>query len=168
MLNPFWLSVPFVGQMLFMAADELWFHKRRGLPRWERIGHPLDTLTVVLCLTWILCIRPNHQTAVVFVALAVFSCVFVTKDEPVHRRYCSAAEQWLHAILFILHPIVLASAGLLWPAAWGISVGSFLWPVQFSGFERAFLTFACALMIGFGIYQFVFWNLIWHPKKPSR
>ena len=167
MLNPFWLSMPFVVQMLFMAADELWFHKKRGLSRWERIGHPLDTLTVVVCLTWILCIQPNQRTAVVYVALAVFSCVFVTKDEPVHRRYCSATEQWLHAVLFILHPIVLASAGLLWPAAWGVSGGSFLWSMRFSGFERAFLTFTCALMIGFGIYQFVFWNLLWRPKKPA-
>ena len=90
MLNSYWLSVPFILQMLCMAADELWFHRRRGLPRWERIGHPLDTLTVVLCLAWILCVQPTHRTVLVFVALAVFSSVFVTKDEPVHWRRCSA------------------------------------------------------------------------------
>jgi len=167
MLNSYWLSVPFALQMVFMAADEFWFHRKRGLPRWERIGHPLDTLTVILCLAWILCIQPNHRTVIAFFALAVFSCVFITKDEAVHKRYCSAAEMWLHAILFILHPIALASAGLLWLAIWNGSPGLFPRIVQFCGYERAFLLFICALMLGFGIYQFIFWNLLWEPKKAA-
>jgi len=156
MLNSYWLTLPFMLQMLCMAADELYFHKRRGLPRWERIGHPLDTLTVVLCLGWILAVAPSRQAVGVFVGLAVFSCVFVTKDEKVHRSHCSAGEHWLHALLFMLHPIVLLSAALLWPS------------VRKPGLERAFLIFTCALMIGFGIYQFIFWNLLWHRKENAR
>jgi hypothetical protein len=160
-----WLAVPFALQMICMAADEFYFHRRRGLPRWERIGHPLDTLTVVVCLSWILLAQPSRGNIAVFVALAVFSSLFVTKDEPVHRRYCPAAEQWLHAILFMLHPIVLASAGLLWPGIWGGSYGPFQEILRFSGYERVLLGFMCALMIGFGIYQFVFWNVLWNRKK---
>ncbi len=167
MLNSCWLAVPFILQMVCMAADEFWFHKKRGLPRWERIGHPLDTLTVLLCLFWILRVRPNRFSVCIFVVLAVFSCIFVTKDEPVHRRYCSAAEQWLHALLFMLHPLVLASAGLLWPALWA-SPGLLSGMVRFSGLERPLVLCACALMLGFGIYQFVFWNLQWRPDKTVR
>jgi hypothetical protein len=164
MLNAYWLSLPFVLLMLFTAVDEFWFHWRRGLPRWERIGHPFDTLTVVLCLAWILCMPPGHRTAAVFCALSVLSCVFVTKDEPVHKRYCSAGEMWLHAIMFMLHPLMLASAGLLWSAHSGLFPGI----IQPSGFERPFLIIACSLMLAFGIYQSVFWNLLWHPKKATR
>ena len=168
------MSAPFIFQMLCMAADEFWFHRKRGLPRWERIGHPLDTLTVVLCLAWILCVQPSRRSALVFFFLAAFSSIFVTKDEPVHRRYCFAAEQWLHALLFILHPVVLASAALLWPGIWQggtpmrDSSNRLFSIVRFSGFERPFLIFACALMIGFGVYQFVFWNLLWDSKINSR
>jgi hypothetical protein len=158
MLNPYWLSVPFLLQMLCMIADEFWFHRKRGLPRWERIGHPLDTLTVVLCLAWTIFIQPTRRTALGFFLLAAFSSIFVTKDEPVHRRYCSAAEQWLHSVLFTLHPLVLASAALLWSS-------SCLPIVRPSCFERPFLIFSSVLMIGFGIYQFVFWNLLWDSKK---
>ncbi len=164
MLNPFWLYTPFFLQMICMAADELWFHRKRGLPQWERIGHPLDTLTVVLCLVWILSVQPHRHAVAVFVILAIFSCIFVAKDEPVHRRYCSAAEQWLHALLFMLHPMVLASAALLWPATWSNS-GLFSGIVRFTGFERVSLIFICAMMLGFGVYQFVFWNLLWRPPK---
>jgi hypothetical protein len=167
MLNSYWLFTPFILQMLFMAADEFWFHQKRGLPRWERIGHPLDTLTVLLCLSWILCVQPSHRTVTVFVVLAVLSCLFVTKDEPVHKRCCTAAEMWLHAILFILHPVALASAGLLWPAIWRGSTGLFSM-IRFSGFEQPFLVVVCVLMLGFGIYQFIFWNLLWHPKETAR
>jgi len=153
--------------MLFVAGDEFWFHTRRGLPRWERIGHPLDTLTVVLLLAWILFVAPAYGTVVVFLVLVVFSCIFITKDEAVHKRYCSTAEMWLHSILFMLHPIMLASAGLLWPALWSAASGVSTWIVRPLGFERAFLSSACSLMILFGFYQFVFWNLLWHPKKAA-
>jgi hypothetical protein len=168
MLNSHWLFAPFILQMLCMAGDEFWFHRKRGLPRWERIGHPLDTLSVVLCMAWILSVPPDRRAALAFVALAVFSSIFVTKDEPVHRRLCSAAEQWVHAVLFLLHPVVLASAALLWPGIWSESPSQILSLVRFSGFEHSFLASACALMIGFGVYQFVFWNLPWHSKKSAR
>jgi hypothetical protein len=167
MLNSYWLIVPFALQALLMAVDELRFHRRRGLPRWERIGHPLDTLTVAVCLAWILFTQPNHRTVIVFFAMAVFSCVFVTKDEPVHRRCCSAAEMWLHAFLFILHPVTLAIAGIFWSAMGNGSPALFAGFVRFSGFERTFLTLTCAFMVLFGIYQFVFWNLAWQPKKTT-
>lgn len=168
MLSSYWLAVPVILQMLCMAADELWFHRNRGLPQWERIGHPLDTLTVILCLAWILYVQPTRQNVIVWVVLAIFSCIFVTKDEPVHLRRCSAGEQWLHALLFTLHPLVLACAAFLWPAIQSASPLGSWYLIRFSGFERAFLTFVCALMIGFGVYQFAFWNLLWRPKKNAQ
>ena len=151
--------------MVVVAADEFWFHRRRGLPRWERYGHPLDTLTVVLSLAWVLFVAPIYSTVAVFVILAVFSCIFVTKDEPVHKRYCSAAEMWLHSILFMLHPMMLTSAGLLWPIIWNRTSGFSNWVVRPEGFERSFLSLICFVMALFGLYQLIFWNLLWHPKK---
>jgi hypothetical protein len=158
MLNSYWLTIPFALQIFFMALDEFRFHRERGLPRWEKIGHPLDALTVILCLTWILLRPPDHRSAAVFFGLAVFSCLFVTKDEPVHQRCCSAGEHWIHAVLFMLHPITLASAGLLWPAVWRPS----------TGFERVFVSAICVLMVGFGIYLSVFWNLVWRPQNQAK
>ncbi len=158
MLKFYWLALPFILQMLFMAVDEFRFHRRRELPRWERIGHPLDALTVILCLAWILSKLPTPRAVTVYIGLAIFSCLFVTKDEPVHKRYCSAGELWIHAILFMLHPATLVSAGFLWPAIWNTP----------PGFERSFLLIVCAMMISFGIYLFVFWNLVWHPKKAAQ
>ncbi len=168
MLKSYWLSVPFIIQMLCMAADEFCFHRKRGLPRWERIGHPLDTLTVISCLLWIIFVQPTRLAVLAFVAMAVFSSAFVTKDEPIHRVHCTAAEQWIHAILFLLHPIVLGCAALLWPAVAGSVPPQFSWAIQYSGFERPFLIGTCLLMIGFGIYQFVFWNLLWRPNETSQ
>src|ERR1051325_10514494 len=98
-----------------MVVDEVWYHRRRGLPRWERLGHPLDTLTVAIVYAWALAHpHPERGGLAGYVALAAFSCLFVTKDEPIHRRVCSAGETWLHAVLFILHPVVFLAFGLLW------------------------------------------------------
>src|SRR5690242_7095197 len=138
------LFVPLGLQGLAMAVDEAWFHRRRGLPRWERIGHPLDTLTIAACLGWLLAIAPGAPGAVpVYVALAVVSTLFVTKDEAVHARTCTAGEHWIHAVLFALHPIVLAAFGLLW---WTGHTGV--------------LAIELALVGGFLVYQVVYWNVV--------
>ena len=136
--------IPLVLQALAMAVDEGWYHHRRELPRWERIGHPLDTLTIAICLAWLLATRPGHPAALpVYAALAIASCLFVTKDEAVHARLCSAGEHWLHAILFVLHPIVLAAFAVLWGTD-----------------HRGLLVGQLALTTAFGAYQVVRWNAI--------
>jgi len=134
--------VPIVLQGVVMVVDEGWFHRARGLPRWERIGHPLDTLTIILCLAWLLATTPATPAALpVYVVLSVFSTLFVTKDEPVHARLCSPGEHWLHAVLFVLHPIVLAAFGYLW---WTGAVGLLLGQL--------------GIAIAFMAYQVIYWN----------
>ena len=167
MLSSSFLLLPFGLQMFCMAFDELYFHRRRGLPRWERIGHPLDTLTVVICLLWLLSVPPGSGAVAIYAGLAIFSCLFVTKDEWVHLKHCPAAEQWVHALLFALHPLVLLSTGLLWPAAHGIGSA---WPgwIRYTGEERSILTALCAVVLGFGIFQFIYWNLLWRAPEAAK
>jgi 2-polyprenyl-6-hydroxyphenyl methylase/3-demethylubiquinone-9 3-methyltransferase len=131
--------VPIGLQALAMIVDEAYFHHRRELPRWERLGHPLDTLTIVLCLVWLLL----GGGMSIYIALAIASTLFVTKDEWVHKEHCSAGEHWLHAVLFALHPIVLAAFGYL---AW-------------RG-ETTLLTAQLAITVAFMLYQLVYWNLV--------
>lgn len=141
------LLLPFVVQAAAIVVDEGAFHRRRGLPRWERIGHPLDTLTMTACYAWLLLARPSTTSGLGFVALAAFSCLFVTKDELVHARRCSPAEHWTHAVLFVIHPVVLAVAAFAWwthdPAA------------------RALLGFQLAATAAFAAYQTLYWNGPW-------
>lgn len=143
------LLIPFVLQGAAMFVDELVFHRRRGLPRWERIGHPLDTATVVLCFAWLLLAKPSSSNAMIFVGLAAFSCLFITKDEPVHKVRCSATEQWLHSVLFVLHPIVLGAAGWAW------------WTQQ----HLTVLTVQLGLVLAFGLHQLIYWNGPWQPQR---
>jgi 2-polyprenyl-6-hydroxyphenyl methylase / 3-demethylubiquinone-9 3-methyltransferase len=142
------VAIPIAAQALAMVVDEGWFHRRRGLPRWERIGHPLDTLTIVMCLAWLVITSPSSTTLGVYIGLATFSTLFVTKDEPVHAKLCGAGEHWLHAMLFVLHPIVLAAFGLLW---WcGATT-----PVVMQ----------LGVAIAFALYQVIYWNVV--RKDPA-
>jgi hypothetical protein len=129
-------------QALAMIVDERIFHRRRGLPRWERVGHPLDTLTVLGCLAFLFATRPTPRTAAVYGALVIASSLFVTKDEPVHTRLCSAGEHWVHAVLFVLHPTVLFGAGSLW----------------WTGRLVPIVAVEVAGTVAFGVYQLVYWN----------
>jgi 2-polyprenyl-6-hydroxyphenyl methylase/3-demethylubiquinone-9 3-methyltransferase len=135
--------VPIALQAVAMLVDEGYFHRRRDLPRWERIGHPLDTLTISICLAWLLLVPPTSNHLHIYVALAIGSTLFVTKDEGVHTRLCSTGEHWLHAVLFALHPIVLAAFGWLW----------------WSG-ELGLLALQLAITLAFMTYQIVYWNVL--------
>jgi hypothetical protein len=156
-------TLPLAAQGLLMGADELWFHRRRGLPLWERIGHPIDTGSVLACLgfAWLCPVSP--ATLWTYLTLAAFSCALVTKDEPVHAVRCSAAEHWIHAALFVLHPIVLAVSALLWtareqhPIAEVVGRSSGL-AVPDAALAGAVLLAQGALVTGFGLYQALYWS----------
>ncbi len=143
------LVAPAALQGAAMLVDELLFNRARGLPKWERIGHPLDTLTVVAAYAWALLHRPTHGALVGYAILAGFSCFFVTKDEPVHSRLCNAGEMWIHALQFVLHPIVFVAFALLWVR----------------GQHPLILDFWAAATAAWGLYQVVYWNLVWRPRR---
>ena len=148
-MHPLALALPvFALQGILLVADEFLFHRRREVPRWERIGHPLDTFMVLVTLSLTLFLPPRMPWIGLFCALAVLSSLFVTKDEWVHARLCLPAEQWLHSVLFLLHPVVFFAAWTLWKAG-----------------ETPWLAAQCLLVTGSMIYQTVYWNGPWAPSE---
>ncbi len=137
------LLLPAALQGLVMSVDELVFHRKRGLPRWERWGHPLDTLTAALCYAWLVVVPARSTNALpVYVALCAFSCLFITKDEFVHARLCEPLETWLHAVLFVLHPLVFLAFFVVW----------------YSGEHEWVIKAALASTLGLLSYQIAYWN----------
>lgn len=129
--------------------DEFYFHRRRGLPKWEVIGHPVDTLTVILCLLFLAWTERTPTTEIIYYAMAIGSCLCVTKDEWVHKKVCTGGEMWLHAVLFILHPLTLFVAMNEWEDS-----------------RAAFVAVAGGVTI-YLFYQIIYWNLIEvHRRKP--
>ena len=138
------LLLPALLQGLAMFVDEFVFHRRRGLPRWERLGHPLDTLTVASCYGWLVAMPASRPHALgVYVGLCAFSCLFITKDELVHAKLCEPLETWLHAVLFVLHPMVFLGFGVIW----------------LSGTEARVLKAALLSTLAVLAYQFLYWNV---------
>jgi hypothetical protein len=129
------------------------FHRGRGLPRWERIGHPLGTLTIAGCLSWLLAVPRAEATAVtlpLYLVLAAGSTWFVVKDEVVHAQAprCTAGERMAHAMLFVLHPAALAAF-------------AYLWWIDAS----ALLVGQLGVALAFMAYQAIYWNLGWNPWR---
>ncbi len=145
----FLVLLPMILQGLVMFVDEFYFHRLRGLPLWERLGHPLDTLTVLACFGWLIFNPLQESSLGAWIGCASLSCLWVTKDEWIHHRYCSASEAWLHALLFILHPICFFSVGWM---AW---VGGYEWLIKIQAI----------LLTLFMAYQLIYWNILWRPKK---
>ncbi|MFS8564283.1 MAG: hypothetical protein LVR00_08275 [Rhabdochlamydiaceae bacterium] len=165
----YWLIiVPFIVQLIAMSIDEGYFHWKRGLPKWERIGHPIDTLSVVICFLFVFFVPFSSGALKIFIGLAAISCLLVTKDEFVHKHVCPASENWLHALLFINHPIILTATGLIWCATSSPAIPQ--WIVNWLGQSkelRAFLVFQIIGSSLFMIYQIVYWNFIWKEKQKA-
>lgn len=158
----FWLlMIPVALQGLAFAADELIFHRRRGLPKWERLGHPMDTLSIMVPLIFAFSSHYSVARLSVFAALGLASCLFVTKDEFVHAALCDPKEQWLHSVLFVLHPLLFVSIGILWYLEYsGI-------PVTPGGDFKMFLTGQLAFMASVFTYQILYWSVLW-PRKQAQ
>ncbi|MNJ93349.1 hypothetical protein D3C87_110280 [compost metagenome] len=133
-----------------ILLDEFFFHRKRGLPRWERIGHPFDTMTVIACLMFLYFFDRTPLTENIYIGMAVFSSICVTKDEWIHRKYCTAEEMWLHAILFMMHPLVLYTAMVEWETA-----------------RPAFLMLSAGVFVFF-VYQIVYWNFVEGKLRQTR
>lgn len=155
--------IPFIVQAFAIGFDEYYFHIKRGLPLWERIGHPIDTFSVLSCFLFALFIPYSPLALKWYIALAVFSCLMVTKDEWVHKHHCPGSEHWLHALLFINHPIILTAVGLIWATPPWIQK----WLTQ-PQMLHSFLLMQAAFTALFFSYQVIYWNFIWKEKQVSR
>lgn len=157
--------VPYLIQSLALAVDEFILHHRRGLPRWERWGHPLDTLSVLLVNAIALFFSFSQNFLFLFVLLGFFSCIFVTKDEWVHSKKCSAFEHWLHGILFVCHPLTFVSTSFFWilrdrPTNVGFDLAA-------SQTGAVVLVGQVLLLSVFFAYQIIYWNFVRPPACDS-
>lgn len=163
----------FALHALGMLVDEAWYHRRRGLPRWERWGHPLDTLTVLLCYGLALALPGTRGNLTVYIAAAAFSTLFITKDEWVHARACPGGEMWLHAVLFALHPVLLGLAGAFMLES-RMMEHNVMGSAGFAGFGRGHDLFGRFLAVQTGLtalflgYQLLYWNGPWKPALPPQ
>ena len=137
------VSALLLVQVIVMTADEFVFHRTRGLGRFERVGHVVDTGVYFFAVIIPALFLPTKTALTIFAIIAVISSLVITKDEPVHARECGGKEQWCHAVLFILHGVLLISIGALWYAA----------P------QSVLLKILPVLVFSWGFYQFYYWNI---------
>jgi hypothetical protein len=139
-----YLYLPFIIQGILMGVDER-LHQKRGLSLWEKLGHPLDSLTVFIPLTLAGLRDYSKDRLTVFIVFSVFSCLFITKDEFVHSEECSPFENWLHAVLFVLHPMIFLCTAIIWKYH----------PTN------EFLSLQPLMVGAFMIYQILRWSIPW-------
>lgn len=117
-------------------------------------------------MAYVLWVPFSTSTVILYGALALFSSLFVTKDEFVHNEHCPASEQWLHALLFLLHPITLIAAGFIWPVASNIEVPAWLSQLLDNKEAlRSFLVYQLSAMGLFFLYQTIYWNFVYDHQQ---
>tara|TARA_Y100000389_G_C17069494_1_gene321282 strand:- start:64 stop:501 length:438 start_codon:yes stop_codon:yes gene_type:complete len=125
-------------QGVLMFCDEF-IHHQRGLGLWERVGHPIDSFFFLLPFIYTQLFTNTN----IFIILCLFSSLLITKDEFVHSKECEAKEQWLHSVLFVLHPIALYG----------------LWYAWVNNLNQIIQVQSVIIFI-FILYQIIYWNFI--------
>lgn len=148
------LLLPALFQSALLLFDEFYYHRKRELPKWERIGHPLDTLSVLFCLLWLLHSSYSTTNLIIYLFFMLISAIFITKDELIHSKLCSGGEHWIHSLLYILHPVWMATNAWTW----------YLWQ-QGNGEIAWILKFQILIIIPFLFYQFLYWNFILNSNR---
>lgn len=143
------LYYPFILQGAFMTVDEFLFHERRGLPQWEKIGHPVDSFFTFLTLAIPAVFTFNELMLRVYIGFSIFSCLLITKDEFIHSGRCTKAEHWIHAVLFLLHPLVFTTTAVIWMKSEG----------------SIFLKIQPFIVGGFMFYQIIRWSVPWSKLR---
>ena len=140
-----------------MLIDEFYFHQKRGLPQWERIGHPIDTFSVLLCFFIVFFFPMTNITLIIYAILFTISCLIIIKDEAIHLKYCNKYEQYLHAAVFVFHPIILINLFLSWSS---FSFSPYLFFNTFSSLNLKYIvSFQFISIILFFLYQIFYWNI---------
>jgi len=127
-------------QGILLMYDDLVLHRQRGLPRWERIGHPIDALFFSMPIG-LAALGGSATPSGLYWALSILSCIIVLKDEWVHVGRIGALEATLHAALFVIHPVTLIAAWRL--AQTGHTFG---------------LLLAFIALLGVVFFQTLYWN----------
>ncbi len=128
------------GSLMFV--DEFKFHRERGLKKWERLGHPIDSLFFLIPFLYTMTyIDTQSQNLYSFIGLCGLSCLTVTKDEFIHAEECAASEHWLHSVLFIIHPVALFGLWLAWK----------------NNFQ-SIIQVQSTIIFLFMLYQIIYWN----------
>jgi len=153
-------GLPFALQGLAMLVDEFGCHRRRPVPRWEWLGHALDTLVFLACAAVPALLPPTPAHLRLFAGLALASCLVIGKDEWVHQRFCPAGEHWLHAVLFSLHPLVLVAMACLWTGSAPAGLATPPW-------ARDLLRLEAVLAAGFLVLQLVHGRFLPRPPAPE-
>lgn len=141
---------------ILMIFDEFFFHRKRILPKWERIGHPIDTVFILLCFLVVICLPMTKLSIILYFSLSVLSCFIIVKDESIHLKYCGKYEQYLHALLFILHPILL----IILFFSWSSFTKSYFSDMDYfnSPLLKNIIYFQFISATLFLSYQILFWN----------
>jgi len=134
-IRQFYWAIPFIIQAILFGMDEFCYHRNRFIPLLEKWGHVLDTLVFLICIYYALYKDYRKRREWKYIFWFVLSCLVVLKEESIHYMLpISLGEQWLHSILFVLHPILLGSLGYFWVTSqkfiwlkpWFYGVGFFL------------------------------------------
>jgi len=162
------LFLPILLQFLIVGFDECYYHNRRLLVRGEQLGHAFDTLSVLACYLVVLFLPPTPPSIGLYTLLCVSSCVFITKDELLYHQDCVPAENFLHALSFILHPLVFVAVGVLWPALHATTaVNPFASLIHYQGHEFYWVLGNAVILSAFAIYELIPRALIWGDYAPA-
>lgn len=145
-----------VIQVILFNVDEYYFHRKRGLVKQEVISAIVDGALYLIPLLIAIFLPFNSLWQKLYIGFAMISCLSIAKNECFYPSL-TAPERVVHALLYILHPVMLYTFYISWEQNYFTTMINF-WMIQIIYMALGAKTLT---------YQIIYWNYV-HQKPEAE
>ena len=136
--------------------DEHIFHRERGLSTNEIKSGVFDGILFVITVGLTIFTTYSESLSYLYITLATLSCLSIIKHEYFYPEVLSKKERLTHALLYIVHPLILYAFYLSWQSNL-FDQNLLYWMLQLAYFALAFKSAS---------FYIIYWNYI-YEKDPQ-
>lgn len=143
---------------LVFFYDEYILHKKRVLSQKEVNSGLIDGLLFLSTVAMTLFTTYTKQLGYLYIALGFLSCLAILKHELFLPSDISPKERLVHAILYVLHPLILYAFYTSWKMNF-FATNLTYWMLQLGYFALGFKAIS---------YHVIYWNYIYERNPKNR
>ena len=140
---------------LLYFMDEHIFHRERGLSPSEIKSGMFDGILFVLTVGLTIFSTYSTGLAYLYITLASLSCLSIIKHEYFYPDYLSKRERITHALLYIIHPLILYAFYNSWKSNL-FDENLMYWMLQLAYFALAFKSAS---------FYIIYWNYVYERDR---
>lgn len=143
---------------ILFTFDEYIVHKKRSLSQKEVNSGLIDGVLFLSTVALTLFTKFSSLLEIIYISLGFLSCVAIIKHEMFLPPDITKRERVIHAVLYILHPLILYAFYVSWKSDF-FNTNLTYWMMQLGYFALGFKAIT---------YHVIYWNYVYERNPGER